>query len=203
MDVKKFSWTRKPKTFEITDNSVTIISEPNTDIWQKTYYHFQNDNAPILQVKTNKQFFSFSVKTQFLDSHHRFDQCGIIMYLDSDNWVKASTEFEDLKYQHLGSVVTNGGYSDWATTTISSDIKTLWYRLSRRETDFRIESSFDGVHFSQMRIFHMNKGNEEVQFGIYACSPENSSFKAEFSDFLMMPCQWHAHDVQKPIKRNK
>lgn len=45
-------------------------------------------------------------------SHQRFDQCGIVMYLDS--------------------VVTNNGYSDWATTAIPADIKTMWYRFSRR-----------------------------------------------------------------------
>ena len=29
------------------------------------------------------------------------------MYLDSDNWAKASIEFEDGKIQRLGTVVTN------------------------------------------------------------------------------------------------
>ena len=29
-------------------------------------------------------------KTDFSESHHRFDQCGIVMYLDGENWLKAS-----------------------------------------------------------------------------------------------------------------
>lgn len=41
------------------------------------------------------------------------------MYLDSENWLKVSIEYENEKFQHLGSVVTNNGYSDWATTEIS------------------------------------------------------------------------------------
>ena len=36
------------------------------------------------------------------------------MYLDSDNWLKASMEFENDQIQRLGSVVTNNGYSDWS-----------------------------------------------------------------------------------------
>ena len=36
------------------------------------------------------------------------------MYLDSENWLKASIEYENEKISHLGSVVTNNGYSDWA-----------------------------------------------------------------------------------------
>ena len=42
----------------------------------------KNDNAPVLQMKTKEKFFSFVVKTDFTQSHQRFDQCGIVMYLD-------------------------------------------------------------------------------------------------------------------------
>ena len=96
-------------------------------------------------------------KTHF-ESSERFDQCGVAMYLDSDNWFKASIEYENEKFQRLGSVVTNHGYSDWATTDIPSDIKEMWYRFSRRESDYCIECSTDGINFKQMRIFHMWEG---------------------------------------------
>ena len=98
----------------------------------------------------------------------------------------------------MGSVVTNGGYSDWATTAISASIKSMWYRFSRREDDYCIECSEDGVNFRQMRICHMVKGNGKIRFGIYACSPEDSSFKAVFTDMEFTECQWKAHDGQQP-----
>ncbi|MBO6258655.1 MAG: DUF1349 domain-containing protein [Succinivibrio sp.] len=194
---QKLSWTRPPKNFSITDNQIEIITEPHTDLWQRTYYHFRNDNAPVLQMQTDEKFFSFSVKTDFSDSHQRFDQCGIVMYLDQDNWLKASVEYESTDFQHLGSVVTNHGYSDWATTVIPADIKTMWYRLSRRENDFKIESSFDGRSFAQMRICHVFKADTLIRFGIYACSPEDSSFKAVFSDMQITECVWPTHDGQQ------
>ena len=74
------------------------------------------------------------------------DQCGIVMYLDSENWLKAS----------------------------------------------------DGVTFSQMLICHMDRGGGKRRFGIYACAPEESSFKAVFSNMEIMECQWKAHDGQQP-----
>ena len=120
------------------------------------------------------------------------------MYLDSDNWLKASVEYENDEFQHLGSVVTNNGYSDWATTAIPSDVNKMWYRFSRREEDYCIECSYDGKSFTQMRICHMWKGSGKIRFGIYACSPEDSSFKAVFTDFMMTDCLWKAHDGQKP-----
>lgn len=197
MNMKDFKWIREPKSYSITENTIEIITKPYTDLWQRTYYHFQNDNAPVLQITTDETFFSFIVKTEF-ESKERFDQCGIVMYLDSENWLKGSIEYENENYQHLGSVVTNHGYSDWATTAIDASIKAMWYRLSRREDDYCIECSRDGINYDQMRIAHMWKGEAAIQFGVYACSPQNSSFKAIFTNLQMTECQWQAHDGQDP-----
>lgn len=194
----EFIWTRTPQSFNLKDGKLYVETAPHTDLWQRTYYHFRNDNAPVFQISTDEKFFSFTVKTDFSGARRRFDQCGIVMYLDSENWLKASVEYENEKFSHLGSVVTNGGYSDWATTEIGREENVMWYRLSRREDDYRIECSRDGVNFSQMRICHMAKGNGRIRFGIYACSPEDSSFTAVFSDFSVTECQWAAHDGQKP-----
>lgn len=198
MDMTRFKWIREPKQCHVDSTKVEIITAPHTDLWQRTYYHFQNDNAPVLQMETDKRFFSFIVKTDFSESHHRFDQCGIVMYLDSENWLKGSIEYENEDFQHLGSVVTNNGYSDWATAAIPAAIKSMWYRFSRRESDYCIECSEDGIHFRQMRICHMDKGSGTVKFGIYACSPEDSSFKAIFTNIEFTECQWKAHDGQQP-----
>lgn len=185
-------WTREPERYAIGENKVEIISQPYTDLWQRTYYGFRNDNAPVFQMHTKEKFFSFVVKTEF-DSKRRFDQCGIVMYLDSDNWLKASIEYENEQFQRLGSVVTNLGYSDWATTDIPASIQSMWYRFSRRESDFCIEYSQDGINFKQMRICHMWNGEDEIQFGIYACSPENSSFLSTFTHMEITDCKWLPH----------
>ena len=197
-DIHDFQWTREPASFSVTDGKVEIVTKPHTDLWQRTYYHFRNDNAPVFQMETQEQFFSFTVKTAFADSHHRFDQCGIVMYLDSENWLKGSIEYENEQFQHLGSVVTNNGYSDWATTAIAASIQSMWYRFSRRQDDYCIECSADGEHFSQMRVCHMHRGGGTIRFGIYACSPEDSSFKAVFTNMELSECRWLAHDGQQP-----
>jgi len=196
-DTSHLQWTREPAHCTVTNDRIDIVTAPHTDLWQRTYYHFRNDNAPVLQMTTDGPYFSFTVKTQF-DSKHRFDQCGVVMYLDSDNWLKASIEYENEQFQHLGSVVTNNGYSDWATTEIDASISCMWYRLSRREDDYCVECSQDGEHFSQMRVCHMFHGGGTVRFGIYACSPEDSSFTATFTDMAVTECQWAAHNGQQP-----
>lgn len=196
-DMQAFQWTRQPESYLIGENRVEIVTPPHTDLWQRTYYGFRNDNAPVLQMRTAEKYFSFVVRTEF-DSRARFDQCGIVLYLDSENWLKASVEYENEQIQHLGSVVTNHGYSDWAMTEIPASVRVMWYRLSRRADDFRLECSTDGKTFRQMRICHLWEGGGEVQFGIYACSPEDSSFRAVFTDIELLECQWPAHDGQPP-----
>lgn len=79
----------------------------------------------------------------------------------------------------------------------------MWYRFSRRVDDYCIECSTDGINYSQMRICHMFKGKDSIKFGIYACSPENSSFKATFTNMEMTECKWLAHDGQAPDVSNK
>lgn len=197
-DVNNLIWTRHPRHCEVSQDRIEITTKPHTDLWQRTYYHFRNDNAPVLQMATKEKFFSFVVKTDFAGSKHRFDQCGVVLYLDSENWLKASVEYENEIFQHLGSVVTNRGYSDWATTEIPATIKSMWYRLSRREDDFCIECSEDGNVFHQMRICHLFDAKDEIRFGVYACSPEDSSFRAVFTHMELTECRWPAHNGQAP-----
>lgn len=50
-----FIWTRPPKTYSMEGDSISITTEPHTDLWQRTYYHFRNDNAPVLQMETEEK----------------------------------------------------------------------------------------------------------------------------------------------------
>lgn len=196
-DISKLKWTYEPKEYDIKEGRIEITTEPFTDLWQRTYYHFRNDNAPMLQMKTKEKYFSFVVKAQ-MEVKERFDQCGIVMYLDSENWLKASIENENADFSYLGSVVTNHGYSDYGCKMVDFSVRTMWFRLSRREDDFCIESSEDGVTYYKMRVCHMFEAKDEISFGLYACSPENSSVKAIFTEMEVTECKWEAHDGQAP-----
>ena len=54
-----WEWTREPAGCSIEPDRVEITTAPHTDLWQRTYYHFRNDNAPVLQMETEDRYFSF------------------------------------------------------------------------------------------------------------------------------------------------
>ena len=51
-------WVRKPQNVAVTDDRIEIITESGTDLWQRTYYGFTNDNAPVFQAQTDEKYFS-------------------------------------------------------------------------------------------------------------------------------------------------
>lgn len=187
--LNSFFWINQPPVFEWHDDRLEVVTEPQTDLWQRTYYGFCAANAPSF-VTELKVDFSFSVKADFSDSHFMYDQCGLLLFLDSENWIKASVEYENSEFSRLGSVVTNLGYSDWATTDIPAHVNEMWFRVSRRGQDFYLENSDDGISYIQMRMLHLHQSAEILNVGVYACSPLNSSFRAKFSEFTITECQW-------------
>jgi len=206
MDFFDARWIYKPEKYDVSSESVKITTMPVTDFWQRTYYGFRNDNAPSLLLESTENF-TFTAKMEF-QYGSMFDQCGLVIYEDQENWFKVSVESENSEISRLGSVVTNNGYSDWATVDIEP-VNSIWFRLSRRGADFLIESSEDGEIFRQMRIFHMHflgettdkmgkaepplKNSLPVRFGLYACSPLEASFEAVFTNFKIENCTWRAH----------
>ncbi|MCA9459797.1 MAG: DUF1349 domain-containing protein [Nanoarchaeota archaeon] len=182
-----YFWFNEP-TFEVSNNRLFIITSPNTDFWQKTHYNFQRDNGHCLLTKIRNNF-SITVKTEFYPQK-QYDQCGLIIRINSENWVKASIEYETENHSRLGSVVTNFGFSDWATIDINSKINSMWYRIQSKQNDILIEFSDDGKTWKQLRITHLQSKYEELDIGIYACSPMNSSFKSIFDNFIIEDSHW-------------
>ena len=180
-----FKWINIPKSENqsgVVSGCATIITDPETDLWQRTYHGFRKANAQILAMPVKSMNFKFSLKAGF-DYKSLYDQCGLIIYIDEENWIKASVEYEGPQSQKLGSVVTNLGFSDWATCDISSSIDKMWYRITRFKNDFILESSENGTAFHQMRMFHMQKADSALYVGMYACSPsKDGSFRADFSE---------------------
>ncbi len=183
----KFYWFNEPGKFQVHDG-LEIWTDSNTDFWQRTHYGFRNDNGHcLLQDVTG----DFSLTTQVaFKPQGKYDQCGLVLRLDEDNWIKASTEYISPENSKLGSVVTNLGYSDWATQDISPEVRQLWYRASKRGADVKLDFSLEGEFWQQMRICHLHQPSEKIAVGVYACSPLENGFWCQFKWLALESNEW-------------
>jgi uncharacterized protein len=171
-------WFNEPQSWHA-GTGLEMITDRETDFWQRTHYGFRRDNGHCLLADCDGDFV-LAAHVRF-DPRSQYDQCGIMVRVDEDNWIKVSTEYENDTISRLGSVVTHSGYSDWATQDVSSAIKERWYRITRQEKDFTLEASEDGHAWYQMRVTHLQNAGTTVAAGLYACSPVGEAFHCVFS----------------------
>lgn len=185
-----FYWFNEPTRFQ-TGDGLEIFTDEKTDFWQRTHYGFRRDDGHCLFTRQTGDFtltahVAFRPQTQY-------DQCGLMVRVDAENWIKVSTEYEDEHHSRRGSVVTNLGYSDWATQDIPSTHREMGYRISRNGNDFLLESSFDGQTWQQLRITHLYKAMETLEVGVYACSPIGKDFWCRFTEIEITENKWRKY----------
>ena len=182
-----FYWFNEPKKVEF-DHGLVMVTKANSDFWQGTHYGFRRDDGHCLLTRLEGDF-ALTTQVSFTPQT-RYDQCGLIVRLDAENWLKLSTEYDDETKSRLGSVVTNLGFSDWATQDIDPAIRTIAYRIRKRGPDFLLENSFDGQQWRQMRITHLHRPFSTVEAGLYACSPLGEDFRCRFHWLTIADNDW-------------
>lgn len=190
---QNFRWFNAPQSYRFEDG-LTIVTKPQTDFWQRTHYGFRRDDGHCLLTSVSEDF-AIATQTQF-HPRSQYDQCGLIARIDAENWIKCSVEYEDESLSRLGSVVTNSGFSDWATQDISSEVRSLFYRLSKRGQDVRVEYALDGANWHQTRIAHLHQPVESLDVGIYACSPIGDAFECSFRFIEIGETDWRYAGVE-------
>jgi len=180
-------WLNRPPVVEAGEG-LRVVSGPRTDLWQRTHYGFRRDDGHCLVARLEGDF-ELTCRVAFAP-RAQYDQCGVVVRLDAENWIKASIEFEDAAHSRLGSVVTNLGYSDWATQDIASDWGGAWYRVSRRGADYLLEYSRDGAAWHQLRVCHLHAPHAGVDAGFYTCSPVGEGYAAVLRHLVAGPNRW-------------
>lgn len=178
-------WRCEPSRWSILPAEEALILEPEagTDFWRKTHYGFERDNGHFLYTEAAGDF----VLTAYVRFRpmHQYDQAGLMVRLSPASWLKTSVEYEPHGPSRLGAVVTSHGYSDWSTQGFPAGAGEIWLRVRREGDDYLVEFSRDGQVWEQIRLMHLQEGppGEAVQCGLYACSPKDAGFVAEFRHF--------------------
>jgi uncharacterized protein len=184
----RLTWLNPPPSVRLGPAGLTIETRAGSDFWQGTHYGFRVDDGHALLAEVAGDF---RMETSVVfEPVHQYDQAGLMVRISPSSWLKASIEFELTQPSRLGSVVTNAGWSDWATEDVPASLRAASYRVSRRAGDYIIEYAPPGGAFRQLRIAHLHEddGTRPVRAGIYACSPKGAGFEATF-DYLRVRSQ--------------
>lgn len=170
-------WLNKPPDWQAGNERLRVITGANTDFWRITHYGFIRDNGHFYY---DKRAGDFTVQVKIEAQYEAlYDQAGIMIRLDSTNWIKAGVEYTDGS-PHFSVVVTRD-FSDWSVLPTDSG-GPVWLRLTRQGSAIRIQYSVDGIAFPMLRLAYFPESNDTL-VGLMCCSPERGGFNVEFTEF--------------------
>lgn len=179
--LEKMNWFNEPGEWKISDDkTMTMFVTPQSDYWRISHYGFTVDDAPFYYGVYGGEF-EAKVKVSG-DYKTRYDQAGIMIRIDHENYIKAGIEFVDGKY-NLSAVVTHKT-SDWSIIPLDKPVPYIWIKAVRRLDAVEIFYSFDDKEYVLMRNAWM-QDNTPVKVGFMAASPDGDGFTAKFENFTV------------------
>ena len=176
--LEKMAWFNEPEKWEIKNNSLSMFVTPQSDYWRISHYGFTVDDAPFLYTTYGGEF---EAKVKITGNYKaRFDQMGLMLRIDKENYIKAGIEFVDGKY-NLSTVVTHKT-SDWSVIALDKAPPAVWIKAVRRLDAVEVFYSFDDKNYVMMRNAYL-QDNSPVMVGLMAACPDGDGFNALFENF--------------------
>ncbi|MCF0220461.1 MAG: DUF1349 domain-containing protein [Muribaculaceae bacterium] len=176
--LEKMNWFNEPANWSINGKTLKMTVTPHTDYWRISHYGFTVDDAPFLYAQYGGEF-EAKVKVSG-DYKVRFDQAGMMLRIDAENYIKCGIEYVDGKY-NLSTVVTHKT-SDWSVIELDKPVEFVWIKAVRRLDAIEIFYSFDDKNYTMMRNAWM-QDNTPIMVGVMAASPDGEGFEAKFENF--------------------
>lgn len=170
---------------------------PQSDYWRISHYGFTVDDAPFYYATYGGEF---EAKVKVVGEYkERFDQAGLMLRIDHENYIKAGIEFVDGKF-NLSTVVTHKT-SDWSVITLDKTVPYIWIKAVRRLDAVEIFYSFDDKTYTLMRNAWL-QDHIPVKVGLMAACPDGSGFNAKFEYFQVkhLPDQRRVEWLKKSME---
>lgn len=175
---ERMQWFNEPESWTADGDCLTMDVTPQTDYWRISHYGFTVDDAPFVY---SLQGGEFEVKVKVSgDYRTRFDQAGLMLRLDTENYIKAGIEFVDGR-MNLSTVVTHTT-SDWSVIALERPVPFVWIKAVRRLDAVQVYYSFDDKTYTMMRNAWL-QDNHPVMVGVMGASPDGAGFRATFEHF--------------------
>ena len=89
--LQMMQWFNEPEAWSINSETITMDVTPHSDYWRISHYGFTVDDAPFLYTTRGGEF---EVKVRISGDYKvRFDQAGLMLRIDHENYIKTGIEF--------------------------------------------------------------------------------------------------------------
>jgi len=195
--LEKMQWFNEPEQWEIKNNALVMSVTPQSDYWRISHYGFTVDDAPYYYTTYGGEF---EAKVKLTgDYKARFDQMGLMIRTDHENYIKTGVEFVDGKL-NVSTVVTHHT-SDWSVSPLDRIPPFIWIKVIRRLDALEVFYSFDDKTYTMSRNAYL-KDNHPVMIGLMAASPDGGGFEATFEHFQVkhLPDQRRVEWLKKNVE---
>ena len=176
----KMKWLNEPASVKQSDDLIIVTTKPKTDFWRKTFYDYVTDNGHFFFLPVTSDF---TLESRVAGKYAAlYDQAGLMVRIDSGNWLKCGLELVD-GIGHASVVVTRD-FSDWSTVRGIAAKAPLWWRIVRKGSSLEVLYSLDGKNFTSTRLGYLPL-QATVDTGIMCCSPEGTGFECTFDEIRL------------------
>lgn len=176
--LEKMQWFNEPDKWTVENQVLSMFVTPKSDYWRISHYGFTVDDAPFYYALYGGEF---EVKVKITgDYKSRFDQAGLMLRIDEQNYIKAGIEFVDGVY-NLSTVVTHKT-SDWSVIALEKPVPFIWIKAVRRLDAVEVFYSFDDKTYTMMRNAWM-QDNTPMMVGVMGACPDGDGFNVKFENF--------------------
>jgi regulation of enolase protein 1 (concanavalin A-like superfamily) len=182
------SWTREPVSQSEEGAVLTVEAAAESDWWRTTSYGFIHDDGHALVKDFPNES---SVEVSFiLDYTEQFDQAGIFITADNENWIKAGVEFCD-GFPQVGAVVTQTK-SDWSVAPVAEWMnKEVTIRVSRSGDAVTVRAGING-DLRLVRVAPLDP-TRTWSAGPMFCAPTRAGLKVTFTKWSEGPADLELH----------
>ncbi|MDH2424689.1 DUF1349 domain-containing protein [Sphaerisporangium sp. TRM90804] len=182
VDVGRWRWENEPAKWAVGDD-LRITADTGTDLWRVTHYGFTHDSAHMFgEVTADDLRLRVTVEADYAE---QYDQAGVVLWIDGENWIKAGVEYVDGGI-NLSTVVTRD-FSDWSMTPAAGPVGAVALELERKGDTVIVRYGLNGAEpVTMLRLAYFPPGVPALT-GVMSAAPLGGGFEARFSGVELTP----------------
>jgi regulation of enolase protein 1 (concanavalin A-like superfamily) len=175
MDLTGWTWLNEPRKWSA--DPLTVHADGDTDFWRLTSNNVVRDSGHLYGVPLTGDFtltatFSGDFATQY-------DQAGIGLLADDENWIKAGVEMFDGEVR--ASTVVTRGFSDWSLVSTGA-FERFTVSAHREGNAVWVRYGTDGGEPVTLMRHAYFPPEVEVKAGIMVAAPVGEGFVTQFHE---------------------